>query len=247
MLSSFVDKILSLKKSATVVVDGHTFWAGSCELVEKRQDIKTLALRNLTGLVDFITKGTDAPGLKDGYITVTHSVVKLFEVLTDPISGRLYRLLVAQVMCGGAHNNGEKSGFFFDHWYDLESFIIRLQSMTEGTEERNDLLKKLGAMTSGDIKTETDNGASRATKIETGVTFPYDAEISNPVTLAPFRTFAEVVQPASPFILRIRADKVLAQAEVALFEADGGAWEDAAAKNIKSWLGLELGDWPILG
>ncbi|NQK92942.1 hypothetical protein HO498_01330 [Streptococcus suis] len=59
----------------------------------------------------------------------------------------------------------------------------------------------------------------------------------NPVTLRPYRTFAEVEQPASQFIYRI--DKA---GYMALFEADGGKWKLDAINNIATYLKSKLGE-----
>ena len=61
-----------------------------------------------------------------------------------------------------------------------------------------------------------------------------EAAVPNPVTLAPFRTFRDVAQPASLFVLRVQGGGETPN--VALFEADGGAWRLAAIENIKKWL-----------
>ena len=53
--------------------------------------------------------------------------------------------------------------------------------------------------------------------------------------LTPLRTFYEVEQPTSPFVLRFNED-----AEAALFEGDGGAWQLRAVENIKNWLTAQL-------
>ena len=64
-----------------------------------------------------------------------------------------------------------------------------------------------------------------------------DVVVPNPVTLAPYRTFLEVEQPASKFIFRIKEG-----GQLALFEADGGAWQHEAILNIKNYLIEQLKD-----
>ena len=51
------------------------------------------------------------------------------------------------------------------------------------------------------------------------------------VKLIPFRTFYEVVQPEQMFLFRI--DKNM---NVALFDADGGAWKASCQCEIKKYL-----------
>ena len=82
-----------------------------------------------------------------------------------------------------------------------------------------------------------DDGVSQKVTINKGVVTAEDVTIKNPVYLVPLRTFYEVEQPASPFVLRFNEG-----ADVALFEGDGGAWKLKAVKNIKDWLDNQLKD-----
>jgi len=62
-----------------------------------------------------------------------------------------------------------------------------------------------------------------------------DVLVPNPVVLAPFRTFPEVIQPESKFIFRMQSGP-----QAALFEADGGAWRNEAMGRIKTYLEEQL-------
>mgnify|MGYP003258251653 FL=1 len=55
--------------------------------------------------------------------------------------------------------------------------------------------------------------------------------------MQPYRTFLEVKQPASDFLLRIDKD-----GHPALYEADGGAWKLEAKRNIAGYLSAQLAD-----
>jgi len=55
------------------------------------------------------------------------------------------------------------------------------------------------------------------------------------VKLSPFRTFREIEQPESEFLLRIRLD-ANENPTVALFEADGSAWSIKAMENIVEYV-----------
>ena len=59
------------------------------------------------------------------------------------------------------------------------------------------------------------------------------------VALRPYRTFLDIHQPASEFVLRIKADKDEGP-RCALFEADGGAWRFTALEHIKSYMADNL-------
>lgn len=84
-----------------------------------------------------------------------------------------------------------------------------------------------------------DDGVTQKATIRQGIASKTDAVVPNPVTLRPYRTFIEVTQPVSSFIFRV---KDLHGISCALFEADGGAWKNAAMENIKNYLEYELAD-----
>ncbi len=65
--------------------------------------------------------------------------------------------------------------------------------------------------------------------------------VPNPVKLAPYRTFLEVLQPESDFIFRISEDRDGAPI-FKLVGADGGLWKYEAVNSIKSYLQSELED-----
>ena len=87
----------------------------------------------------------------------------------------------------------------------------------------------------------SDDGISQKATIKTGIASKGDALVPNPVKLRPYRTFHEVQQPMSEFIFRMKSDDSV---KCALFEADGGAWENVAMRNIKDYLEVELADYP---
>ncbi len=80
-----------------------------------------------------------------------------------------------------------------------------------------------------------DDGVSQITTVKQGVASRAKAKAPNPVKLAPYRTFLEVKQPESDFILRL--DK---NANLALFEADGGFWKIQAVRLVKEYLSENL-------
>lgn len=55
------------------------------------------------------------------------------------------------------------------------------------------------------------------------------------VPLRPYRTFQEVEQPESEFLLRLDEE-----GNIGLFEADGGMWKLTARQTVKAFLEKEL-------
>lgn len=121
--------------------------------------------------------------------------------------------------------------FYFDHWYNTEDFNIKLQSCFVKSDDRDVMLKVVGNIKEDNVKNVSDDGVSQAVVAKTGVASVGNVEVPNPVELAPYRTFLEVVQPNSDFVFRMKDGP-----RCALFEADGGAWKQMAIENIKDYL-----------
>lgn len=147
----------------------------------------------------------------------------------------------------------------FDRYMSQEDFMIHLQTRFQPAPEDFNEISTGGDPDAGDyavvaalvgkIRMENeaqtaDDGMSQRVTLRDGVSSVKEAIVKNPFTLYPFRTFEEVDQPASPFILRIR--KGLNGPEAALFEADGGVWKNEAVKSIGEWLESELEDIPAV-
>ncbi|KZL88763.1 hypothetical protein [Clostridium magnum] len=123
----------------------------------------------------------------------------------------------------------------FDRFIDTEQFNIMLQSSFVENKDRTLLLKVTGCVKDSAIKEIGDDGVSQAATIKTGVASVNDVVVPNPVILAPYRTFPEIVQPESKFIFRMQSGP-----RAALFEADGGAWRNEAMGKIKKFLEDQL-------
>lgn len=125
----------------------------------------------------------------------------------------------------------------FGQFMPADEFNIMLQSKFLNNNDREnviDFASHLVVEAGSDIE---DDGISQITTVKAGVASRQKAKAPNPVTLAPYRTFLEVEQPASDFILRL--DK---NANLALFEADGGFWKLQAVRLVKEYLSENLKD-----
>lgn len=85
--------------------------------------------------------------------------------------------------------------------------------------------------------TTTDNGVTQTVEARKGVALMGNVQIKPRVTLRPFRTFLEIEQPESEFILRLDDD-----GEINLIGADGGAWKLEAVRNIAAYFETQLKD-----
>lgn len=185
----------------------------------------TLKVSTLTGLVDYIKANVDE--LKDELLIQVKSYdeVRLFSKLNIDRDRELY--IQAEAIL--------PNNIRYNSFVDTETFNIMLQSSFVDTGDKAVLLKYTGLVQDEAVKSTGDDGVSQQVTVKTGVASVGQAIVPNPVSLAPYRTFPEVEQPTSKFIFRMQSGP-----RAAIFEADGGAWRNAAIINIKNYLEKEL-------
>lgn len=93
-----------------------------------------------------------------------------------------------------------------------------------------ELLDLLSRMSKDSGVTTRDNGVSQEVEARQGVSLKALVQVKPRVALRPFRTFLEVEQPESEFLLRLDDN-----GNVGLFEADGGMWEQTAKASITAY------------
>lgn len=130
-------------------------------------------------------------------------------------------------------------------YLESEYFGIMLRTGFVATEVVSDLLILLASIRDSDVRETVDDGLAQEVKTARGVAIVERTRVPSPVVLAPFRTFHEVEQPASEFVLRLRSGRGAGAGEVgaptvALFDADGGAWRNAAMRSVADWLAAEF-------
>lgn len=188
----------------------------------------------LSGLVKWLKEDVDR--LRERFDRLYVRVVDEKSVIVySPAFGR-HMQRDSLAVCGVAI-----PGIRFGEYMSQEDFSIHLQTRFEQVEDFDTV-----AQLSGNIRMEQeakvgDDGISQVATMKDGISGLTDTIVKNPFILRPFRTFEEVEQPTSPFVLRIRKGR-MEGAEVALFEADGGVWKNTAVKAIGAWLENELAD-----
>lgn len=121
-------------------------------------------------------------------------------------------------------------------WMTADLFLIHLMTNFVSSPDQQRLLALVSSIRDSAVRELTDNGVAQEVKTQRGVHLVGMTQIPNPLELQPFRTFPEIDQPASKFIVRMRKgpdDKP----DVALFTADGGAWKLTAIRRIADFLG----------
>jgi hypothetical protein len=117
-----------------------------------------------------------------------------------------------------------------------EDFMIGLQTRFTDLGQRPDILKLIGSVKSEKVSQSMDDGVGQVITARAGAVLVGEVTVPNPVSLAPFRTFRDVQQPTSLFVLRVQPGKEGSLPGVALFEADGGGWRLDAIDKIAKWL-----------
>jgi len=212
-----------------VTVGDVEYTAGIALLPIRPPMVETLKVHTLAGLVAFLgTYTQDTPLVH----VVDEGLVRVLSPVNLP-----HRL--REIPCEAAYAplfGGTKGASFeFGSYHAIEAFVVGLQTLFVPTPERDAVLSLVGNITDQAELTVLDDGVSQEVSQRAGVVLQATKKVPSPVTLKPFRTFRELEQPASPFVLRVRRDPSRAPV-VALFEADGGAWKLEAIKAIAEFL-----------
>ena len=193
-----------------------------------------MALSTLTGLVDYLRENRDGWPLETlSAVVASPNIVRVFAAVAGPRKER-HQIVEVTSLGGGAPKvlNGE----FYTH----EDAIIGLQWGCKDAGDRAAVLRMLGFMTSGASRTVSDDGITQEVNTKVGVSMKANATVPNPVMLAPFRTFREVEQPVSPFVVRVQGGDEVKVPRVAFFLADGSEWQLTAIDTIARWLRVNL-------
>lgn len=126
----------------------------------------------------------------------------------------------------------------FDYYYDQERFLIELQANFLDTEDLQKIKMVAGNIQAGTTANYDDDGVSQKTTIKSGIANNSDVIVPNPVSLRPYRTFAEIEQPESDYVFRIKDSERGPMFK--LVEADGGLWKNTTMKRIKEYFEFEL-------
>ena len=203
----------------------------------------TIRINTLTGLVDYVTKGADDVTADENALMI-HVVS---ERQVDVVSGLFGRAEQRKIYATATADAVlSKSDFQFGNFYDCESFVIKLLSLFEDFDGRAAVLKVVGNIKEENVRQTGDDGVTQTVTARAGITRVEEVAVPNPVHLAPFRTFREVTQPLSPFVLRMKQGHGGGLPTAALFEADGGKWKLDAIQFIREYLSSKIEAVPII-
>lgn len=189
----------------------------------------SVVVSSLTGLVDYLNKGIDGKVREELFVQVDGPAsVSAVNAIPDREERRFIPVTA----------KADTPDLVFDQFVPKEKMTVMLQSRFVENDEQADLLMKLGTLIASEELHLQDDGVTQGVTLQQGVR-RVEETIQNPVLLRPFRTFTEVEQPESPFIVRVKKDD-REGIQVGLFEADGGAWRNTARLSIKKFIETNL-------
>lgn len=227
MIAEAIQKIRDLDDKAKLfAIDGRTYVDGQLKLLPPPLP-SPVDLATLTGLSDFLSGYPGGLQATEWFLEVTsYKHVMLHAYAADTYGQR-------QCLANCWLKDGNQ--FEFDQFLERERFVIGLMSRFVETPELTQLVKLVSTLTNEGVTQSDDDGVSQKTAVRQGISLKATVDVRPRWTLQPYRTFREIVQPVSQFLLRLRAQPGQVPT-CALFEADGGRWKLDAALAIKQWL-----------
>lgn len=224
MIKEAMQYLVSQVENKIYEIDGRTYTQDSLTLVEEpRYRPSVIKVQGLESIVSLIYTEIDVLNAPLFVEVTGHKTVSVYSTYNNRFERQdLY------------HAVSDMPDFGFG-WKEYQEAMIsfRSQFIQDGDVSYIlDLLSKISDENS--VKTE-DNGLSQSVQINKGVMLKGTAIVKPIVKLTPYRTFKELEQPESEFLLRLDEG-----GRVGLFEADGGMWKLEAKKRIADYFKKEL-------
>lgn len=226
MLKEFIEHIQNTTQPQIRVVEGATF-AITADGVAK-EILPTifhpdpLPLNSLDAMVKLVR--TEASNMDTPlYITIPdHMTVRCFG--QPDVAARYFRQVYYEAMATDVPGWSEKVTLGF------EEAQIALRTRFQETQDTLYAMKLVSDISLGAKVIYNDNGIATSVTTQKGVALQTNEQIRPLVKLRPYRTFQEVEQPESIFLIRVN------DRGISFIEADGGMWRLTARQTIKKYL-----------
>ena len=227
MLRDFVNRIVDLAHPTTFEVDGSVFADKDLvHIMDKKPIPKCIELTGLDSICKMVRNEAEHIDLRIFIQVKDHKNVSVFTTLDDD-EDRLYLYRCT----------ADTPGVSIGRYIPYENAVIELRSLYIPNEDTDYLLQLLSSISKESKVTSTDNGVTQNVEARAGIALSSMVAIKPRVKLQPFRTFVEVEQPESEFLLRISE-----HGEIGLFAADGGVWKLEATRNVAAYFEEALKD-----
>lgn len=241
MIKEAIDRVIALAVPNISTHDDLEYSDKSLHLIAPPTN-DAIHVNTLEGLVDLLDSKFDGLDEKNVLVHVLNpTTVQIVSSASDKF-GR--RQLWAE-----AKYPPEIKTFQFGGFMGIENFIIGVQAgfqrvkietaSGEFTPDLDYVIKMASKITNEQVSTNDDDGISQKVAVRAGITLKESETIKPRVSLAPYRTFAEIDQVVSEFVFRARNQG--GEIQLALYEADGGRWRTNAMNAIADWLDGKVG------
>lgn len=227
MLKDMINRIVELAAPTTVEVDGSVYSNQDLVFIQDKKPMPCcIDLTGLDSICKMVRNEYDHVGLQIFIQVKDYKSVSVFTSL-DSDEDRLYLYKCV----------ADTPAVTSDRFMPYEKAVIELRSLYIPNEGTKYLLQLLSSISNESKVTSSDNGVTQQVEARSGIALNSMVKIEPRVTLQPFRTFIEVEQPASEFLLRINE-----RGEIGFFPADGGVWKLEATRNVASYFENALKD-----
>jgi len=235
MIKEALQYLVGLKDNQTYEINGKTYSDHALQLIEEERfyrkqmefgSLDAIVKMVKTELGDYVEVDSDGFGAEPVFIRIQDH--KRVDVFTRP-DDRERREFPYLAVCNDAE--------FVEGWRDQQKAIIEIRSRFIPTEDSEYLIGLISRINNDQGVQSDDNGVSQVVVTKRGVSLVGSEVVKPRLSLKPFRTFREIPQPESEFILRLDDS-----GRVGLFEADGGIWKLDAKDNIKAYFEKELAE-----
>ena len=240
MLKAAIEKIVELASPSVIQVNGKTFSNERfTEVKEQLYYSECIILYGLDGIVKMIQKEAKEKRLSDINVPTDDNTVeqRLYVRVSEYNRVDVFTSYDTQGVRTYLYRSNADVPGFREGFRDRETMLIQLRSLFLQTQDVAYLLDLLSKMSDEEKVTSQDNGVTQVVEARKGVALKEQVEVRPRVKLTPFRTFLEVDQPESEFLLRVGDG-----GQVGLFEADGGVWKLVAKRSIAAYLEGRLKD-----
>jgi hypothetical protein len=229
MIRDAINKILELSVPAMQEIDGRTYSDRNIfEVVPPRPDL--LMFNGLSGIASALS---ELETFDNVFLHVEDELNVSIKLSNPDVHGRV-------IETARATAKQHVADFKFDRYYDTEDFIIEMQACFVQNDVTDRIIKMASGVTGTSEVNLSDDGVSQS--VTTGKTIKSTVKIENPLFLQPYRTFVEVPQPESPYILRVRTEGT----RMALYQAGAGLWKKQAMDNIAAYFAEKFPELKIL-
>lgn len=227
MLKNFINRIVELAAPTTYEINGHTYASEDLSRIDPpKYSPKSIDVTGLDSVCKLVRNEAKAVGRKIFIQIQAYNRVCVFSTYDDQYERScLYKC------------TADTPSVTVNRFNPYENAVIELRSLYIPNKDTEYLLQLLSSISSESKVVSTDNGVTQSVEAKQGIALSQMVQVKPRVALKPFRTFIEVEQPESEFLLRISSD-----GKIGLYEADGGVWKLEATRNVAGYFEKALED-----